>query len=283
MLFGVTILLDAYALTGDEEYYTYFTGALNAVLEKHFDNGMIYTQFLNGEKEDYTTVCCLIIPFVDAAVFLKEREPQLAERYRTAAGQIAAYLFSREGFHTEAWVSEMTEPEMEDGSISCTALALLYYCAKIERVEKYIVRAKEILDLHEAWVTHTPIAPCFYSSLRWWETFWEGDATGASICYGHAWTIWRAEADYWYYFLTKDEKYLKKAFNGFASNLSKISKEGKMYSCYLLDYIPGGGFHKECSKTVIPIRQGIPVRTDSGLTRYVWVRGHESILNEDIF
>ncbi len=283
LLFGVTILQDAYRLTGEEEYFTYFTGALNAVLERHFEDGMIYTQFLNGEKEDYTTVCCLIIPFVDAAVMLKESHPALAARYREASKRIADYLYMRKGFHTEAFVSEYTEPEMEDGSISCTALALLYYCAKIEREGNYIARAKEILDLHEAWVTYTPIAPCFHSSLRWWETFWEGDATGASICYGHAWTIWRAEADYWYYYLTKDEKYRKKAMNGFASNLSKIGKNGKMFSCYLLDYIPGGGFHKECSKTVLPVRQGIPVATDSGLTRYVWVRAHESVLNEEMF
>ena len=56
---------------------------------------------------------------------------------------------------------------MEDGSISCTALSLLYYCAKIERKEEYIVKAKEILDIHESWVINTPIAPMYRSSLRW--------------------------------------------------------------------------------------------------------------------
>lgn len=134
-LFGVTILLDAYRLTGDKRYFDYLTGALDCVLEHHFDHGMIYTDFLNGEKEDYTTVCCLMIPFVDAALALKEENSALAEKYRAAAGEIAGYLYRRESFHTEAFVSDNTEAEMEDGSISCTALSLLYYCAKIERKE----------------------------------------------------------------------------------------------------------------------------------------------------
>ncbi len=279
-LFGVTILLDAYRLTGEKEYLKYFTGALDCVLEHHFDYGMIYTEFLNGEKEDYTTVCCLIIPFVAAALTLQEEDPAVAKKYRAAAGEIAEYLYRRESFHTEAFVSDKTEAEMEDGSISCTALSLLYYCAKIERKEEYIAREKEILDLHEAWVTHTPIAPCFHSSLRWWETFWEGDGTGPSICFGHAWTIWRAEADYWYWFLTKDERYKTKALNGFMSNFSKAEKNGKTYACYLLDYIPGGGFHTDCKDTVLEIRQGKPKRTDSGLSRYVWVRAHETVLSD---
>ncbi len=283
LLFGVTIFTDAYRLTGKEEFLTYLTGALDGVLSHHFDDGMIYTGFLNGEKEDYTTVCCLIIPFIDASLLLKQSHPALAKKYAEAAGKIAHYLYHRKGFHTEAWVSDKTEPEMEDGSISCSALSLLYYCAKVERKEEYVIQAKEILDLHESWVTHTPIAPCFNSSLRWWETFWEGDATGASICYGHAWTIWRAEADYWYYYLTNDEKYKRKAINGFASNISKTDRSGKMYSCYLLDYIPGGGFHKECKDTVIPIRLGRPKLSDCGLTRYVWIRATETVLKENLF
>ena len=279
-LFGVTILLDAYRLTGDKRYFDYLTGALDCVLEHHFDHGMIYTDFLNGEKEDYTTVCCLMIPFVDAALALKEENSALAEKYRAAAGEIAGYLYRRESFHTEAFVSDNTEAEMEDGSISCTALSLLYYCAKIERKEEYIARAKEILDLHETWETHTPIAPCFRSSLRWWETFWEGDGTGPSICFGHAWTIWRAEADYWYWYLTKDERYKIKAYNGFISNFSKAERDGKTYACYMLDYITGGGFHTSCKESITKIRLGLPERADSGLSRYVWVRAHETVLSD---
>lgn len=283
LLFGVTILTDAWKLWGRDEYAEYALNSLDHVLKYHFDKGMIYTSFLNGIKEDYTTVCCLIIPFVDAALAFVEYAPEAAERYRKAAGQIAEYILERKDFHTETIISNETESEMEDGSISCSALTLLYYCAKIDRDERMIRRAKVILDMHEAWVTHTPIAPAFNSSLRWWETFWEGDANGPAICYGHAWTIWRAEADYWYYVLTGDEYYREKAFNGFVSNFSKIDENGSSYACYVLDYIPGGGFTDDSSQIDFHICQGFPKQRDSGLSRYVWVRAFESVLNSGLF
>lgn len=283
LLFGVTIFTDAYKLTGKKIFLEYAVGGLNSVLSKHFDNGMIYTEFLNGGKEDYTTVCCLIIPFVDMAVLLKDTDTELSEKFTRAVSLIAEYLYNRNGFYTEAFVSEATEEEMEDGSISCTALSLLYYCAKIKKEDKYLQKAKQILDLHEAWISNTPIAPCYHSTLRWWETFWGGDATGPSICFGHAWTIWRAEADYWYYYLTKDENYRIKAYNGFASNFSKIDGKGGMYSCYLLDYIPGGGFHENCIDKIVPVRIGKPEGRDSGLSRYALVRAFDTVIEENFF
>ena len=63
------------------------------------------------------------------------------------------------------------------------------------------------------------------------------------------------------------------------SNFSKAEASGKTYACYMLDYIPGGGFHTACKNTVSEIRQGKPNRADSGLSRYVWVRAHETVLN----
>lgn len=131
---------------------------------------------------------------------------------------------------------------MEEGSISCTALSLLYYCRNVRREKRYLEKAKEILDLHENWVIETPICQMKCSTLRWWETQWEGDADGPAICAGHAWTIWRAEADYLYYSLTGEEEYLRKAFNGFLTNLSKIDSAGKSYATYNPDFINGGGF-----------------------------------------
>lgn len=283
LLFGVTILTDMYRLTGAKKYALYAIRSLNQVLKYHFENGMIYTGFLNGSKEDYTTVCCLIVPFIDAAIVFRNEYPEAAEKFRIKAGEISEYVYKRRSFHTETMESSETEPEMEDGSISCSALTLLYYCAKIEKKDEYIARAKEILDMHEAWVTYTPIAPAFHSSLRWWETFWDGNADGPSICYGHAWTIWRAEADYWYWFLTGDEKYRKKAYNGFMSNFSKIDINGKTYACYQLDYIPGGGFTGDSNEVSFKIRQGFPRQADSGHSRYVWVRAYESVLKSGLF
>ena len=92
LLFGVTILTDAWKLWGLDEYAEYALNSLDHVLRYHFDKGMIYTSFLNGDREDYTTVCCLAIPFVDAALAFADYAPEAAERFRRAAGQIAEYI-----------------------------------------------------------------------------------------------------------------------------------------------------------------------------------------------
>ena len=164
--------------------------------------------------------------------------------------------------------------------MSCSALTLLYYCHKTGRNEKYIARAKEILVLHESWVMRAHIAPMFNSTLRWWETKWEGDKDGNALCAGHAWTIWRAEADYLYYKLTGDEEHLLKASNGFMSNFSKIDKKGRSYTCYQPDYITGGGFTASGKDVDFRIVNGFPKQTDSGLSRYVWSRAMCGILKE---
>ena len=120
----------------------------------------------------------------------------------------------------------------------------------------------------------------YRSSLRWWETLWEGDADGNALCCGHAWTIWRAEADYWYYYLTGDREYLRKAYCGFMSNFAKIDKDGKSYSCYQPDYITGGGFTARSEDVKFRIVKGFPKQTDSGLSRYVWIRCADTLLED---
>jgi hypothetical protein len=168
--------------------------------------------------------------------------------------------------------------EMEDGSISCTALALLYYSNNICRKQEYIDKALEILDLHDSWVIKTPICQMHGSSLRWWETQWEGDADGPAICAEHAWSIWRAEADYLYYRLTGDKHHLIKSINGFGSNLSKIQEDGKSYAIYQADLITGGGFDK--SKITYSIAPRFPKTEDCGLSRYVWIRINDTFLKK---
>ena len=161
---------------------------------------------------------------------------------------------------------------MEDGSISCAALSLLYYCKNIERKESYIEKAKEILDIHENWVMKAPICQMHGSTLRWWETGWEGDADGPALCCGHAWSIWRGEADYLYYELTGDTEYLRKAKNTFLTNLSKIQEDGTTYAIYNIDEINGGGFHEDTSKITYKLANRFPSWQDCGLSRYVWIR-----------
>ena len=217
------------------------------------------------------------------ALFYEGKDENKSRYYKESAEKIAEYLYKRGlSFPTEGGVTDEAETEMEDGSISCTALSLLYYCSKIERKEEYIRKAKEILDIHESWEIKTPLAPMFRSSLRWWETKWEGDEDGNAICCGHAWTIWRAEADYWYYFLTGDKEYYLKAYNGFTSNFAKIDEKGRSYSCYQPDYITGGGFTDRSEDVEFRIAKGFPRQTDSGLSRYVWIRLAEILYGDKI-
>ena len=282
LAFAITILLDAYKYFGNEEYYTYAIGATDTLTSHYMrEDGCIEVDW-GDNCEDYTTVCCPLIPIADMALFIKERDPVKASKYRHSIDKIAEYLYHR-GMHfpTEGGKSDKAEAEMEDGSISCTALSLLYYCKNIRRDEKYIKKAKDILDVHDSWIIRTPICQMHGSSLRWWETQWEGDADGPAICAGHAWSIWRAEADYLYYALTNDVCYLYKAKNGFMTNLSKIDKEGNSYAIYNPDEINGGGFHSDASGTVFRIAKRFPSYYDCGLSRYVWIRINDTeLINE---
>ncbi len=273
--FGVTIMLDACRYFGEEKYLRYAAGAMDCLLREHFENGMLYRAFGN-EKSDVTTVCCPMIPLCDMANFLRERDPARSERYFAAAREMADFLVRRGfDFPTEGESGADTF-KAEDGSVSCTALALLYYVKNAEYNEKYLSFAREILDLHSsAWVINTPLCETKGSTLRWWETLWEGDSDGPAVCAGHAWTVWRAEADMLYYLLTRDGEYLTRAKNGFASNLSKIDPDGTSYAVNLIDEICGGGFDR------LPVRFETtprkPKTPDCGLSNYLWVRLSEYI------
>ena len=156
------------------------------------------------------------------------------------------------------------------------------HISDVEKREDYIKKAKEILDLHENWVIKAPIAGMHRSTLRWWETGWEGDGDGPAICAGHAWSIWRGEADYLYFELTGDASHLIKAQNTFMTNLSKINEKGESYANYNPDMINGGGFHCETSKINYKVATKFPTIKDSGLSRYVWIRINDTFLKDDL-
>ncbi|MBO5648448.1 MAG: hypothetical protein J6S76_00875, partial [Clostridia bacterium] len=176
--------------------------------------------------------------------------------------------------------------EYEDGSISCTALALLYVCANLKYKQEYVDFAEHVLALHRAWTIYTPDARMYGSSFRWWETIWEGDGEGPAICAGHAWTIWKAEALFWYGIIKKDAKALRDSWNGFVSNFAKTQVDGTMYSCYEVDYIRGGGYEFEKQylsqlegedvHTRYVIAHDYPKHADSSLSRYAWARAAET-------
>lgn len=277
--FGIIILLDAYKYFGDKKYYEYAIGATDCLLDFYFKDGHIEVDWGDGTKEDYSTVCAPMIALCDIANFVKTIDTSRYERYKKCAYEMAEFLYNRGlNFPTEGAKTDLTETEMEDGSISCTALSLLYFCKNMEKIDRYVIKAKEILDLHENWVMKTPICQMHGSTLRWWETGWEGDADGPALCCGHAWSIWRGEADYLYYELTGNEKYLTKAKNTFLTNLSKIRSDGTTYAIYNIDEINGGGFHEECSKITYKLANRFASWQDCGLSRYVWVRMCETFL-----
>ncbi len=278
--FAVSMLLDAYKLYDDEKFLRYAVGAMNTLIDCYQkEDGRLETGH-GGKNEDYSTVCCLIIPYVDMANFFEDRDPVLCEKYKTAAAKLAQHIYDRGfSFPTEGGDTDEAEEQMEDGSISCSALALLYYCAKIQRREDYIRQAKKFLDFHEGWVIETPDANMYRSSLRWWETRWEGDGDGPALCCGHGWTIWRSEADYWYYKLTGDQTYWEKALSGFTSNFAKFDREGHGKSIYNADYITGGGFGG-VENVKFRIAPRFPDREDVKTARYAWLRAADSILTE---
>ena len=280
--FGVSILLDAYKYFGDSRYYRYAVNALCTLVDNYQQPDGRFEIERDGIKEDYTTVCCPMIPLVDMANFLRERDETLSQKFFLSAKHMAEYLCKRGlSFPTEGGSTQEAEAEMEDGSISCTALALLYYCKNAERNEDYLIKAKEILDIHDCWVMKSPRCQMYRSTLRWWETQWEGDKDGPALCAGHAWSIWRAEADWLYYYLTGDKAYAVKAANGFMTNLSKIDDEGNSYAIYNVDAIAGGGFHDRADDVVFRLSDKFPKQRDCGLSRYAWARLRETFLSEE--
>lgn len=278
--FGVTIMLDAYRYFKEEVYLRYATGMMNTLIDCYQkEDGGFYTQMdWNEHPDDYSTVTCLILPLIDITLFMKDKDINLYNKYLESSKKLAQHVYERGlNFPTETLIGDEHETEMEDGSISCSALTLLYYSTHIERNEDYIKKAKEILDLHESWVINTPLCNTYRSSLRWWETIWEGDTDGPAVCNGHAWSIWRGEADYWYYVSTNDKNYLNKAINTFNSNFAKIDKNGSSYSMYCLDYFTGGGRFGDVKYR---LASRYPNQKDSGLSRYVWIRAYETVLKE---
>lgn len=281
--FGVSILIEAYRVYNDKEILDFAVCTLKELVDNYMKNGMIF----NGS--DYTTVCCPMIPLVDAALLLKKLGDSRAEIFEKAAAESAEFLFNRGySFPTEGGISDLTDEEREDGSISCTALALLYYCAHMKFVKKYAELARDIIIFHRAWTMYTPDARINGSSFRWWETIWEGDGEGPAMCAGHAWTIWQSEALYYCGLLFHDDKMLLESWNGYITNFSKTQSDGTMYSCYETDYIRGGGdewtkgtlkqLKGENTDIKYTVAHGYPKHKDNSLSRYAWVRAAESWL-----
>lgn len=276
--FGISMLTERYKLTGEKRYLDFAVESAKTMIES-------YQQKSGGfvPHSDYTTVCTPVIAIVDLAVVLREMDSAQSEYFAGSAGKVVSYLVNR-GFHfpTEGIVSEQNDEEVEEGSVSCTALSVLYYCRYIEYVEEYVAFAEKILRFHDWWRCYTPDVRMNMSTMRWWETIWEGDGTGPAICAGHAWSIWRAEADFHMGVLSGKPEYFIKSWNGYMTNFSKITPEGESFTCYQPDYFTGGGdpeIRKQCMQLSeadvekrYEITHGYPRHVDHSLSRYVWAR-----------
>lgn len=282
--FGVSILLEAYRVYGEERFLTYAVEAANTLLTHHFDGGKVFSN-----ENDYTTVTAPVIPLVDLALFLKERGDDRYLPFEKKAIELADFLLARGfDFPTEGVENDETDREYEDGSISCTALSVLYVCLKLKYDKRYLDFAEQVLSFHNAWKMYTPDARMYGSSFRTWETIWEGDGEGPALCAGHAWTIWRAEALFYLGLLTGKDELILDSWNGYVTNFCKTQKDGSMYACYEPDYIRGGGIDfvkaklSQLAPEDLPVQYRIahdyPKHIDSSLSRYAWVRAEETWL-----
>lgn len=274
--YGVSILLDAFKVYKKNEYLDYAILALDELIQ----NWIMPDGEVKREDVDYTTVTCPVITVVDMAMALKDKRHELSERYSAVAVKIADHVVSRGfSFPTEG---EQNLSEMEDGSISCSALTVLYVYYYLCQKPEYLSFAQKVLTIHNAWRMNSPDAHMYGSSLRWWETIWEGDGTGPNICAGHAWTIWRSEALFYLGLLTGNEEALLDSWNGFLSNFAKEDENGNMYSCFVPDFICGEGIdlirEKLLTKeSILPLERhrivhDYPKTPDRSLSRYVWIR-----------
>jgi len=126
---------------------------------------------------------------------------------------------------------------IDESSIACTALTLIYAYLYLQRKREYREIAQQPLKLHDNWIIRTPLISLYGSSLSYWENSWETRDWGPSINDGYAWTIWGSEAKYYNYFTGRNFSDLTDSFSGFISNMPKVRDNGAIYSNFIPDYI----------------------------------------------
>jgi hypothetical protein len=219
---------------------------------------------------DYTTVIAPLQSLAELTAEMERRSDPRAGKIRQTCVRIADYLLRRGlEFPTEGYSPYLRWTE--DGSIACTALSLLFAYHFIERKPAYLDMARRVLEYHEAWRMDAPDARMLDSSYRYWETQWENDGEGRAINAGHAWTLWRAEALYYYALATGDPLRLLQSYNGFRTNFCKFMPDGTSYSCFTPDFIPDRLRERK------PMHS-YPRRRDGSISYYLWPRAAKTWL-----
>lgn len=267
------IFSDAYRLFKNEEYKEYAVGLMKNIISDHTDkSGEIFCTLSKSEgKTDYSTVTCLMIGFVEIMKFCEETGDVLGAKEIKNVGLLLADHILRRGFD---FPSEGTQgrKETEEGSVSCSALSLLFAYKYLDAKPEYLSFAKKLLNFHRKLMLRTDDVRIFSSTLRFWETNWEGDADGSGINAGHAWALWRGESDFLLAELTGDFASAKRSFNTFSSNFCKVTKTGETYTSFTPDYITGKPFLGK-------ITHSYPTRFDYSMPYYLFARLPDSWCN----
>lgn len=235
-IFLLEELADFYCLTRDESIREDAMHVVEHIAAEHLlrDGSLICQNFPNEPGVDYSTVHIPVQAFLRWAEVLKEEVPQQAIYLRSLAEKIADHVCRRGlDFPTEG------EPCTEDGSMACSVATLLYAYQHVAKKPEYLRVAKEILHAHHVLEMDGTDCRMKNSTIRFWETQYETRQWGASINAGHAWTIWTAEAKAALALLEHDIQLLQESYEGFLTNISKVSPCGGMYCCYTPDMIPG--------------------------------------------
>ncbi|MCK5197790.1 MAG: hypothetical protein KAR21_05540, partial [Spirochaetales bacterium] len=252
--------------------------AFHMIDEHQDENGALIniSSHNNGifQKVDYTSCGTPLIGLIRAGNLLINEGFDRERKILSGAEKACNYLVKRGfNFPTE------TLPDVdfiEEGSMACTALSLIYaYLHMVENTD-YKKLAGEILEAHDSWMIRSPHASLYGSSFRYWESIWETKDWGPSINGGHAWSIWTAEARYHHYFISGDFSDLIESYAGFISNLSKVNQDGSMYSSYTPDFIPGNFTHNGYQFTAGYLAHGFPKGTFVSSSAYFLVRGSET-------
>ena len=223
----------------NEAYYEHSVSvALSAIADHVDNNGRVYCLHLGGKETfDYTTVICPLQVLLELYSEMQIRGDTRANQFSAVCHSIAGYLMRR-GFEFPTEGVSVHLRWTEDGSIACTALALLEAYHRLDPNPEWLERAGKILAYHEPWRIDVPDARILDSSYRYWETQWENDGEGRSINCGHAWSLWRAEALYLLALATGNPKALIQSYNGFRTNVVKIARDGRTFGCFTPDFLP---------------------------------------------
>jgi hypothetical protein len=224
---------------GNDAYYEHaISVALSAVTDNVDENGRVYCRHLGGKETfDYTTVICPLQALLELYSEMQGRGDMRAAQFGEVCYRIAGYLMRR-GFEFPTEGVSVHLRWTEDGSIACAALALLEAYHRLEQRPEWLEHAGKILAYHEPWRIDVPDARILDSSYRYWETQWENDGEGRSINCGHPWSLWQAEALYLLALATGNARALIQSYNGFRTNVVKITKDGRTFGSFTPDFLP---------------------------------------------